>query len=432
MRYEDYKNVDIPWLNEIPTHWEEKNINNLFDERTEKVSDKDFAPLSVTKNGILPQLENVAKSMATDNRKKVLQGDFVMNSRSDRKGSSGLSDYDGSVSLISTVIIPRQGYPKFWHYLLKSNDFVEEFYRNGRGIVADLWTTNFQNMKSIILPIPPKEEQEQIARFLDWKINEIDRLILLKKSKLSELDKHIQLSIDEIYASIKDYEKIKLKNLGSFLRNGNLSRSDEEDSKYSALLYGDIYTKYNYKFNEALTKINEKSYYNNPTISGNTLFFTTSGETRDEIGKCVLYTGDEKIAIGGDLVVFKACDLMNLEYLTYALNTSEAINYRYVNGRGEIIIHISQASLGNYKIRVPSKTMQETISKRIEENIRINNKVRVKVKKQISNLKQLKQSLISDVVTGKIDVRSIDIPDYDKVSDFVEEAILEDDFDKEE
>ena len=51
---------------------------------------------------------------------------------------------------------------------------------------------------------------------------------------------------------------------------------------------------------------------------------------------------------------------------------------------------------------------------------------------KINNLKQLKQFLISDLVTGKIDVRNVDIPDYDKVSDVVDEENLEDDFDKEE
>ena len=77
-----------------------------------------------------------------------------LNSRSDRKGSSGLSRFDGSVSLINTVLKIKKEYPRYMHYLLKSVPFQEEFYRNGKGIVADLWSTNFQSMKSIILPIP--------------------------------------------------------------------------------------------------------------------------------------------------------------------------------------------------------------------------------------------------------------------------------------
>ena len=193
--YESYKETDIPWLGEIPSHWEIKRANIVFEERVEKVSDKDYEPLSVTKNGIFKQLANVAKTNNGDNRKKVLKNDFVINSRSDRKGSSGLSQYDGSVSLINIVLKIRNDNLKFIHYLLKSIPYQEEFYRNGKGIVADLWSTNFQSMSSIFLPIPPISEQIQIANYLDWKINEIDRLILIEKKQIKELNHHKKLLI---------------------------------------------------------------------------------------------------------------------------------------------------------------------------------------------------------------------------------------------
>ena len=107
-RYDSYKDSGIQWLGEIPSHWEVKRIASYFTERKVKVSDKDYEPLSVTKNGIFPQLDNVAKTNDGDNRKLVLMDDFVINSRSDRKGSSGVSKYDGSVSLINIVLKPRK------------------------------------------------------------------------------------------------------------------------------------------------------------------------------------------------------------------------------------------------------------------------------------------------------------------------------------
>lgn len=103
-RYVQYKPSSAAWLGELPAHWECKKIGSLFSERKEKVSDKDYAPLSVTKMGILPQLEHAAKTSDGDNRKLVCAGDFVINSRSDRKGSCGVSDRDGSVSLINIVL----------------------------------------------------------------------------------------------------------------------------------------------------------------------------------------------------------------------------------------------------------------------------------------------------------------------------------------
>ena len=168
-RYLNYRATGIEWIPSIPSHWEMQKINALFVERKEKVSDSDFAPLSVTKFGILPQLDTAAKTQDGENRKKVCSGDFVINSRSDRRGSSGISPKDGSVSLINIVLHPREGTSYYFHYLLRSHTFIEEFYRNGRGIVADLWTTRYSEMKNIFVPVPPLDEQLKIVRFLDWK-----------------------------------------------------------------------------------------------------------------------------------------------------------------------------------------------------------------------------------------------------------------------
>ena len=77
-RYDTYKDSGLAWLGEIPSDWKLQRLATVFEERKEKVSDKDFPPLSVTKNGILPQLDSAAKSDDGDNRKGVRQGDFVI------------------------------------------------------------------------------------------------------------------------------------------------------------------------------------------------------------------------------------------------------------------------------------------------------------------------------------------------------------------
>ena len=111
-RYPTYRYSGFEWIGDMPSHWKLERIGNVFSERKEKVSDKEFSPLSVTMRGIVPQLETVAMTNDGDNRKKVCKGDFVINSRSDRRGSSGLSSMDGSVSLICTVLEPEKIYPK--------------------------------------------------------------------------------------------------------------------------------------------------------------------------------------------------------------------------------------------------------------------------------------------------------------------------------
>ena len=79
-QYTHNKPSGVEWLGEIPEHWELTRLGTRFEERKTKVSDKNFPPLSVTKNGTIPQLANAAKSNDGDNRKLVKKGDFVINS----------------------------------------------------------------------------------------------------------------------------------------------------------------------------------------------------------------------------------------------------------------------------------------------------------------------------------------------------------------
>jgi len=185
-RYERYKDSGVEWLGEVPEHWKVKRLAHFFFERREKVSDKDFEPLSVTKNGVVPQLDTAAKTDDGDNRKKVCNGDFVINGRSDRKGSSGVAGQNGSVSLINVVLQPYGINSSFTHHLLRCQPFQEEFYRYGKGIVADLWSTNFSEMRNIILAVPSSEEQSTIATFLDQETSKIDALVA-EQQRLIEL-----------------------------------------------------------------------------------------------------------------------------------------------------------------------------------------------------------------------------------------------------
>ncbi|MGP3147136.1 restriction endonuclease subunit S, partial [Serratia bockelmannii] len=119
--YPEYKDSGVEWLGMVPSHWNIKRLGQFFEERRDKVSDKDYPPLSVTMQGIVPQVDTAAKTDAGDNRKLVLKNDFDINSRSDRKGSAGVSVLSGSVSLISIVMEPKRINPKFAHHLLRSS-----------------------------------------------------------------------------------------------------------------------------------------------------------------------------------------------------------------------------------------------------------------------------------------------------------------------
>lgn len=189
------KDSGVEWIGEIPVDWKLSKIGSVYDERNEKVSDKDFAPLSVTKQGIVPQLETAAKTDNGDNRKLIRKDDFVINSRSDRRGSCGISEYEGSCSLINTVLKPQTNMcNRYYGFVFKSNGFADEYYRWGHGIVDDLWSTKWIDMKSIYIPAPDITEQERIADYLDAKCSKIDEIIEKQQAIIEKL-KEYKLSI---------------------------------------------------------------------------------------------------------------------------------------------------------------------------------------------------------------------------------------------
>ena len=187
------KDSGISWIGDIPEHWEVKKIGSLFVERREKVSDKEYPALSVSKQGVTPQLDTAVKTDNGDNRKKVCKNDFVVNSRSDRKGSCGVSPYTGSVSLINIVLSPRENIEvQYFHYLFRSNDYIEGYYRIGRGIVADLWTTRYSEMRNIFVPLPPIDEQQSIVAYIEEKCEKIDKLASELQSEIDYLKEYKQ------------------------------------------------------------------------------------------------------------------------------------------------------------------------------------------------------------------------------------------------
>lgn len=418
-KYANYHTISANWLKDIPVHWEFKRIGSLFFERVTKVSDKDFLPLSVTKAGILPQLSTVAKSDAGDNRKLVCRGDFVINSRSDRKGSCGTSSFDGSVSLINTVLTPRNQLDGMYaHYLLRSALFTEEFYRNGRGIVSDLWTTRFREMKTICIPVPPIEEQNQIVRFLDWKVSSINQLINNKIEQIAEYKSLIRAEIEHQMLTYPAIIECRLKNLGQFFKGGGFSRENlVQTSECPALLYGDIYTQYEYETSEITHFIDGESYLDAPKLSYGDIVMAGTGETKDEIGKPILYSGNQSVAVGGDVIVFRPNSEVCKQFLLYQLYNDFAFFHRYIYGKGDIIVHIGMSALGNIRISLPSLSNQEKAAKRINNLISRVAEISKQLEAEIVNLKELKDAIISEVVTGKIDVRNVVIPEYEYIPD---------------
>lgn len=415
-RYDKYKDSGIAWIGNIPEHWEVKKLGHLYIPRNEKVSDKDYPALSVTMQGVLLQLENVAKTNDGDNRKLVKIGDFAINSRSDRRGSCGISKYDGSVSLINIVLTPINDMnPVYYEWLFHSSLFSDEYYRWGHGIVNDLWTTRWQEMKNIQIAAPPLHEQQLIATYLDQKCGEIDELITLQEEMITKLQNYKQSVITEAVTKgldknvpLKDsgiewigkipehWSKNKIIRLFSIIGSGTTPKSSKEDNYIGSVNWiqsGDINGGYIENCKNTISGTALKEY---PTLKIYKAPFIIVAMYGASVGN---------ISISNiDGCVNQACCVMNetkqnFKYLFYAMNSVKKYLIYKAEGGGQP--NISQDKIKNTWLPIPPLSEQQSIADYLDQKCsEIDELISIKQQK-IEKLKDYKKSLIFECVTGK-------------------------------
>lgn len=431
-KYADYTPAQAAWLDELPSHWQCTKIGALFSERKSKVSDKDYAPLSVARIGVVPQLATAVKTDAGDNRKLVCAGDFVINSRSDRKGSCGVAKLDGSVSLINIVLTPRNGLSeRYVHYLLRSQPFSEEYYRNGRGIVADLWTTRYSEMKSILLPVPPREEQDQIVRFLDWKVSSINNLIRIRKRQIEELEAIKRSSIGYLVMgqaqSIpqRDTEVNWVKTIPAHWNEKTLIQVAEEQQIKNAgmvednllsLSYGKIINK-DINTTDGLLPSSFEGYQ--IVHDGNIILRLTDLQNDHKSLRTGLVT--QTGIITSAYTCLKVRHNILPEYLQLQLHVADLCKVFYGMGGG-VRQSIGFTEIRKLVIAIPPVEEQQYILDRVHGIEKPINCAIQNIRDIIAGLEDLKTRLISDAVTGKIDVRGIEIPEYEFVDEDIDNA----------
>lgn len=416
-RYDKYKDSGIEWIGEIPESWNINKIGQIYQERNEKVSDKEFKPLSVTKNGIVPQLENAAKTDNGDNRKLVRQNDFVINSRSDRRGSCGISDYTGSVSLINTVLTPRKNMVnQYYNFTFKSECFADEFYRWGTGIVDDLWSTKWSSMKNIYIPYPNVKEQESIAGYLDRKCGAIDETIEKQRSVIEKLKEYKQSIITQAVtkgldksAPMKDsgiewigqipqhWEIRKLKTIGDYRNGLTYSPEDicEENNGTLVLRSSNI-------------KNGKISFNDNVYVSSNIpeilkvkkddILICSRNGSKDLIGKNALIPEELNASFGAFTMIFRCkCP----QYMYNILN-SHIFSYYLGSFFTSTINQLTGKNFGNMDIvYCPNINEQNQINAYLDKKCSEIDKTIEDKEKLIEKLVEYKKSLIYECVTGK-------------------------------
>lgn len=446
--YNEYKSTKHDWMGSIPVHWDAQKIRELFTERKEKVSDKDYAPLSVSRGGVVPQISTVAKSNDGDNRKLVRYGDFAINSRSDRRGSSGLSVYDGSVSLINIVLCPRASLNgRYTHYLLKSHFFIEEYYRNGRGIVADLWTTRYAEMKSIVLPVPPREEQDQIVRYLDWQVSKTNKLISALKKQIALLKEQKQAVINEAVTKgldpnvpMKDsgvewigeipvtWEIVQLRRLVNNVKTGGTPQGATDDSfaedGYRWYTPGDFSESLILGKSERCLTEKGKSLLNTHFPKETVMLIGIGGT----MGKVSLAT--EESSCNQQINAIVCNDMLKSKYLVYFLRSIR--EHLYKTAKYTTLPIFNQSETKNVSLpRIPVDDQNQIIEHLDVQCAKIDAIIE-NINRKITVLAEYRTRLISDVVTGQIDVRDIEVPEFEYIADEADDASDDENIDAEE
>lgn len=193
-RYDKYKNTLIPWLDTIPSHWEEKRAKYLFNKENRIPSDKDEV-ITCFRDGIVTLRKNRRTSGFTESLKEtgyqgIKKGDLVIHQMDAFAGSTGVSDSDGKGTPVYSVCTPKSDniLTQYYAYVIRHmglNGFIQSLYRGIRERSSDF---RFETFARQILPIPPRSEQEAIVRFVESNVSNIDSLILDKERELQLLN----------------------------------------------------------------------------------------------------------------------------------------------------------------------------------------------------------------------------------------------------
>ena len=188
----EYKDSGIEWIGRIPKDWKTERIKALFSERNERDC-QGKTLLSVSQYfGIRPKSEtdladsHIAESY--DDYKEVYKGDFVMNIMLAWNGSYAVSDYDGIVSPAYCVFKFRKDCcKKYFHYLLRTDGYPSAFKTMSRGVIDSRLRLYPEQFYTFPVVIPPVDEQQRIADYLDKKCAGIDSLVELQVQMIAQL-----------------------------------------------------------------------------------------------------------------------------------------------------------------------------------------------------------------------------------------------------
>ena len=419
-----YSKDNLAWLGTIPDHWQVSKLRQILSPFSEK-NHPDMPLLSVVreKGVIIRNIESKEENHNyvpddLSNYKLVKQGQFTMNKMKAWQGSYGVSKYDGIVSPAYFVFnlncdINRD----FFNAAIRSKAYVNYFGQASDGIRVGQWDLSMVRMKDIPLLVPPREEQDQIVRFLDWKVSSINKLINIKHKEISELNESLNTKLRDVLLSVPNVKEVPLKRICSVpMTDGPHETPTFVDSgipfvSAEASHDGRIHLDECRGF---ITREQHEVYCQKVRPHKNDIFIVKSGSTT---GKTVMVDFDEEFSIWSPLALVRCNNLAMPRYVFFYCTSVMFQKQVRDNWSFGTQPNIGMGVLENLRLPLPEIEEQRAIVDTLDAYWSKVLQVKCNLKKQIEEFQSLKTRIIADAVTGKIDVRDIEIPEYEFVDE---------------
>lgn len=428
-----YSKDNFAWLGTIPDHWQVSKLRQILSPFSEK-NHPDMPLLSVVreKGVIIRNVESKEENHNyvpddLSNYKLVKQGQFTMNKMKAWQGSYGVSKYDGIVSPAYFVFNLKCDINRdFFNAAIRSKAYVNYFGQASDGIRVGQWDLSMARMKDIPLLVPPREEQDQIVRFLDWKVSNINKLIRIRKRQIEEVEAIKRSSIGYLVMgqaqSIpqRDTEVNWVKTIPAHWNEKTLIQVAEEQQIKNAgmvednllsLSYGKIINK-DINTTDGLLPSSFEGYQ--IVHDGNIILRLTDLQNDHKSLRTGLVT--QTGIITSAYTCLKVRHNILPEYLQLQLHVADLCKVFYGMGGG-VRQSIGFTEIRKLVIAIPPVEEQQYILDRVHGIEKPINCAIQNIRDIIAGLEDLKTRLISDAVTGKIDVRGIEIPEYEFVDE---------------
>lgn len=430
--YERYQSTSYRWLPKVPSHWLKKSIRQITSVLSERCGDKDYRLLSVYREyGVIPKDSrddnHNKESLDLSNYKVVHIGDLVLNKMKMWQGSLGVSQYEGIVSpaYIICKVLDKDINLDYLHLLLRSARFKSYYNQYSYGIRVGQWDMHYDDFKNLKVYMPPRAEQDQIVRFLDWKVSEINKLIGIRKKEIQELE---ELKKSQLYSLIMGQFHRKQKHtaiswastipddwdekpLVEFAFEKSVKNIGMVEDNLLSLSYGKIINK-DIHTTDGLLPTSFEGYQ--IVDDGNVILRLTDLQNDHKSLRTGLST--QRGIITSAYTCLKIRSGILPEYLQLQLHVADLCKVFYGMGGG-VRQSLGFKDIKRMIIAVPSLDEQREILAKVHE-------INSPIDKQISRFKiiiaefeELKKVIVSNAVTGKIDVRNVTIPEYEHVDD---------------